>query len=33
VIYAYRDGGGDYRLAAAAEAERLAREVWAISTN
>jgi orotidine-5'-phosphate decarboxylase len=33
VIYAYRDGGGDYRAAAGAEAERLAREVWAISTN
>jgi orotidine-5'-phosphate decarboxylase len=31
VIYAFRDRGGDYRRAAAAEAERLAREVWAVS--
>ena len=31
MIYAYRDRGGDYRAAAAAEAERLAREVWAVS--
>jgi len=31
VIYAHRDGGGDYRAAAGAEAERLAREVWAVS--
>jgi orotidine-5'-phosphate decarboxylase len=31
VIYAFRDRGGDYRTAAAAEAERLAREVWAVS--
>ncbi|MDX6467249.1 MAG: orotidine-5-phosphate decarboxylase [Gaiellaceae bacterium] len=31
VIYAYRATGGDYRAAAAAEAERLAREVWAVS--
>ena len=31
VIYAYREGGGDWRAAAAAEASRLAREVWAVS--
>ena len=31
VIYAYRDGGGDWRDAAGAEAERLAREVWSVS--
>jgi orotidine-5'-phosphate decarboxylase len=31
VIYAYRAGGGDWRAAAAAEAERLARDVWAVS--
>jgi orotidine-5'-phosphate decarboxylase len=31
VIYAAGDGGGDYRSAAGAEAERLAREVWAVS--
>jgi orotidine-5'-phosphate decarboxylase len=31
VIYAFRATGGDYRAAAAAEAERLAREVWAVS--
>ena len=31
VIYAVRDQGGDYRVAAGAEAERLAREVWAVS--
>jgi len=31
VIYAWRAGGGDYRTASAAEAERLAREVWAVS--
>ena len=31
VIYAFRASGGDYRAAAAAEAERLAREVWAVS--
>ena len=31
VIYASRASGGDYRAAAAAEAERLAREVWAVS--
>jgi orotidine-5'-phosphate decarboxylase len=31
VIYAVGDGGGDYRAAAGAEAERLAREVWAVS--
>ena len=30
VIYAVGDGGGDYRAAAGAEAERLAREVWAV---
>jgi len=31
VIYAYREGGGDWRSAAGAEAERLAREVWSAS--
>jgi orotidine-5'-phosphate decarboxylase len=31
VIYAHTASGGDYRLAAGAEAERLAREVWAVS--
>jgi orotidine-5'-phosphate decarboxylase len=31
VIYAHGASGGDYRLAAGAEAERLAREVWAVS--
>jgi orotidine-5'-phosphate decarboxylase len=31
VIYAFRDRGGDHRAAAAAEAERLAREVWTVS--
>jgi len=31
VIYAFGSRGGDYRAAAAAEAERLAREVWAVS--
>jgi orotidine-5'-phosphate decarboxylase len=31
VIYAYRDAGGDWRAAAAAEADRLAREVWHVS--
>jgi orotidine-5'-phosphate decarboxylase len=31
VIYAYRDGGGDWRAAAGAEAARLARDVWAVS--
>ena len=31
VIYAVGDRGGDYRLAAGAEADRLAREVWAVS--
>ena len=31
VIYASRASGGDYRAAATAEAERLAREVWAVS--
>jgi orotidine-5'-phosphate decarboxylase len=31
VIYAAGDGGGDYRAAAGAEAERLAHEVWAVS--
>ena len=31
VIYAYRTGGGDWRAAAGAEAERLAREVWGVS--
>jgi orotidine-5'-phosphate decarboxylase len=31
VIYAHRASGGDYRVAAGAEAERLAREVWTVS--
>jgi orotidine-5'-phosphate decarboxylase len=31
VIYAYRTDGGDWRAAAGAEAERLARDVWAVS--
>ena len=31
VIYAAGDRGGDHRAAAGAEAERLAREVWAVS--
>jgi orotidine-5'-phosphate decarboxylase len=31
VIYAHGASGGDYRVAAGAEAERLAREVWAVS--
>jgi orotidine-5'-phosphate decarboxylase len=31
VIYASSATGGDYRAAAGAEAERLAREVWAVS--
>jgi orotidine-5'-phosphate decarboxylase len=31
VIYAHAASGGDYRVAAGAEAERLAREVWAVS--
>ena len=31
VIFAYRAGGGDWRTAAGAEAERLRREVWAVS--
>jgi orotidine-5'-phosphate decarboxylase len=31
VIYAAGASGGDYRAAAATEAERLAREVWAVS--
>jgi orotidine-5'-phosphate decarboxylase len=31
VIYAYRERGGDWRSAAGAEAERLAREVWSAS--
>jgi len=31
VIYAYREGGGDWQSAAGAEAERLAREVWSAS--
>ena len=30
VIYAFRANGGDWRTAAGAEAERLAREVWAV---
>jgi orotidine-5'-phosphate decarboxylase len=31
VIYAYRGDGGDWQAAARAEAERLSREVWAVS--
>jgi orotidine-5'-phosphate decarboxylase len=31
VIYAYKERGGDWRSAAGAEAERLAREVWSAS--
>jgi orotidine-5'-phosphate decarboxylase len=31
VIYAFRADGGDWRSAAGAEAERLARDVWAVS--
>ncbi len=31
VIYAYREGGGDWQSAAGAEAKRLAREVWSAS--
>ena len=31
VGYAYRSGGGDWRLAASGEAARLQREVWAVS--
>ena len=31
VIYAYKEGGGDWQSAAGAEAERLAREVWSAS--
>jgi len=31
VIYACRTAGGDWRAAAAAEAERLAREAWSVS--
>jgi orotidine-5'-phosphate decarboxylase len=31
IIYAYKEGGGDWRSAAGAEAERLAREVWSAS--
>jgi orotidine-5'-phosphate decarboxylase len=33
VIYAYRTGGGDWRAAAATEAERLAREAWSVSAG
>jgi orotidine-5'-phosphate decarboxylase len=33
VIYAYKEGGGDWRSAAGAEAERLAREVWSASSR
>jgi orotidine-5'-phosphate decarboxylase len=33
VIYAYRTAGGDWRAAAAAEAERLAREAWSVSAG
>jgi orotidine-5'-phosphate decarboxylase len=31
VIYAYREGGGDWQSAAGAEARRLTREVWSAS--
>jgi orotidine-5'-phosphate decarboxylase len=31
VIYAYKEGGGDWRSAAGAEARRLAHEVWSAS--
>jgi hypothetical protein len=31
VIYAFRVDGADWRTAAAAEASRLSREVWAVS--
>jgi hypothetical protein len=31
VIYAFRDTDEDWRAAAAAEAERLAAQVWAVS--
>jgi orotidine-5'-phosphate decarboxylase len=31
VIYAYKEGGGDWQSAAGAEAKRLAREVWSAS--
>ena len=31
IIYAFRDTEEDWRAAAAAEAERLARQVWAAS--
>jgi orotidine-5'-phosphate decarboxylase len=31
VLYAHKEGGGDWRSAAGAEAERLAREVWSAS--
>jgi orotidine-5'-phosphate decarboxylase len=31
VIYAYRGGGGDWRVAAGAEAARLRAEVWSVS--
>ena len=33
VIYAYRTAGGDWRAAAAGEAERLAREAWSVSAG
>jgi orotidine-5'-phosphate decarboxylase len=31
VIYAFRDGGGEFREAAGAEAARLRQEIWAVS--
>jgi hypothetical protein len=31
VIYAYKEGGGDWRSAAGGEAERIGREVWSAS--
>jgi len=33
VIYAHRRAGGDWRTAAAAEATRLAREIWTVSAG
>jgi orotidine-5'-phosphate decarboxylase len=33
VMYAYQEGGGDWRSAAGAEAKRLAREVWSASSR
>jgi orotidine-5'-phosphate decarboxylase len=33
IVYAYRSAGGDWRAAAAAEAERLAGEAWSVSAE